>query len=284
MNHRKFSAFVAFVLSIFGVSSAWPQSTQSAQNSPSDSLQPDPATTGKEHLLLKDGTPVRLFLMDELSSAKATVGQRVTFQTIYPVVVKGVVVIPQGGIGWGTVRSVRRKGLMARGGKLDIEINAVRLADGETASLRAVERARGKTHSDGMKRELEATALVFYPAAPLALLTKGDDITLPKGIDVTAYVNGDLLLDLARFDPDYDSEIPEVADFRLLSIVQIRSTPDDAEIIVDGKYDGVAPSVVRLASGDHKIEIRKDGFKTWERTITLSPGGSQFISAKLQAQ
>jgi hypothetical protein len=150
--------------------------------------------------------------------------------------------------------------------------------------LRAVERAKGETHTDAMKRELEATALVFYPAAPLALLTKGDDITLPKGIDVTAYVNGDLLLDLARFDPDYDSEIPEVADFRLLSIVQIRSTPDDAEIIVDGKYDGVAPSVVRLASGDHKIEIRKDGFKTWERTITLSPGGSQFISAKLQAQ
>ena len=175
---------------------------------------------------------------------------------------------------------------MARAGKLTVEINVVRLADGETASLRAIEKAKGNSNSDSMKHEMEGTALVFYPAAPMALLTKGDNITLPKGIDVTAYVNGDVVLDPVRFEPDEDdeSETPEVTDFRLLSVVQIRSTPGDAEILVDNKYNGATPSVIRLAPGDHAIRVNRAGFKPWERTITLTPGGSQFITATLEPQ
>lgn len=270
MNYPKFTALAVFALSIFVVSSAWPQS------------MPSPLKT--KTLLLTDGTPVQLLLADTLSSADATVGQRITFETIFPVVVNGIVVIPRGAAAWGTVTSVRRRGLMARAGKLTVEINVVRLADGRTASLRAIEKAKGDSNSDGMKQEMEGTAFVFYPAAPVALLTKGKNITLPKGADVTAYVNGNVVLDPERFQSDdaEDDDTPEVSDFRLLAVVQIRSTPDDAEIMVDNKYDGVTPSVIRLASGDHKIRISRDGFKTWERVINLTAGGSQFITATLE--
>ena len=284
MSHRLLSALAILIPSMFIVSSVWPQSPSKAV--PAGGVQAQTAATGQDRLLLRDGTPVQLFLADRLSSADATVGQRVTFQTIYPVSVNGTVVIPRGAPAWGTVTLVRRRGLMARAGKLTVEINAVRLADGGTASLRAIEKARGDSNSDSMKHEMEGTALVFYPATTLALLTKGENITLPKGMDVIAYVNGDVDLDPARFDPDEDedSETPEVTDFRLLSVVQIRSTPDDAEILVDNKYDGVTPSVIRLAPGDHAIRVNRAGFKPWERTITLSPGGSQFITATLEPQ
>jgi hypothetical protein len=36
-----------------------------------------------------------------------------------------------------------------------------------------------------------ATAIVFWPAAPLFLLVHGKDITIPKGHEVTVYTNTD---------------------------------------------------------------------------------------------
>jgi hypothetical protein len=46
-----------------------------------------------------------------------------------------------------------------------------------------------------------ATSSVFFPAAPLFLLMDGKDISIPKGTEVTAYVNGDMKMDLAKFHP-----------------------------------------------------------------------------------
>ncbi len=35
------------------------------------------------------------------------------------------------------------------------------------------------------------TAIVFFPAAPLFLFMHGKDITIPKGTEITAYINED---------------------------------------------------------------------------------------------
>ena len=40
-----------------------------------------------------------------------------------------------------------------------------------------------------MTGAIVATAIVFFPAAPLFLLMKGKDITIPKGTEITAYIN-----------------------------------------------------------------------------------------------
>jgi hypothetical protein len=53
----------------------------------------------------------------------------------------------------------------------------------------------------GAVQRIVATTIVFFPAAPLFLFMKGKDITIPKGTEITAYINGDVPLDPKRFAP-----------------------------------------------------------------------------------
>ena len=52
-----------------------------------------------------------------------------------------------------------------------------------------------------MTAGIVATGIVFFPAAPFFLFMHGKDITMPKGAEFTAYVNGDMKLDIAKFQP-----------------------------------------------------------------------------------
>jgi len=74
---------------------------------------------------------------------------------------------------------------------------------------------------------------------------------------------------------------PRGAEYELSTIV-VKSTPDAAEINVDGKYVGSTPSTVRLTPGEHVLSIEKSGFKTWQRTMTVNPGGIVTIDATLE--
>src|SRR6266436_10392085 len=56
--------------------------------------------------------------------------------------------------------------------------------------------------TQAMVGAMVATSLVVWPAAPLFLLMHGKDITIPAGTEITAYVNGDMKLELAKFQPD----------------------------------------------------------------------------------
>jgi hypothetical protein len=57
-----------------------------------------------------------------------------------------------------------------------------------------------------MTTAMVATGIFFFPAAPLFLFMHGKDMTIPKGTEITAYVNGDVPLDdvkvrTSRFAP-----------------------------------------------------------------------------------
>jgi hypothetical protein len=54
--------------------------------------------------------------------------------------------------------------------------------------------------------------------------------------------------------------------------LEISSTPDGADIEIDGNYVGSTPSTVGAAAGRHQISLKKSGFKPWERKITISTG------------
>ena len=64
--------------------------------------------------------------------------------------VNDIVVIPKGNIAIGTVTDAEHKKRMVRGGKLDIEIDYVKLADGEKAAIRAVKETKGGGHVGAM--------------------------------------------------------------------------------------------------------------------------------------
>src|SRR6202046_3813329 len=161
--------------------------------------QPQVAQNPSKAFLLQDGTPVHLVLSENLSSADAVTGQTVEFEVVDDVVVEGLLVIPHGSTAWATVTDAEHKRRMGRAGKLDLNIDKVRLADGQKVLLRAVKDARGGTHTGAMVGAMVVTSLVVWPAAPLFLLMHGKDVTIPKGTNISAFVQGDITFDEAKF-------------------------------------------------------------------------------------
>jgi hypothetical protein len=170
----------------------------------------------------------------------------------------------------------------------------VRLTSGEKVALRAVKDVKGGGHQGAITGAIVATSIVFFPAAPLFLLVHGKDITIPKGTEITAYINGDIPLELKKFvtqtaispvagaatvQPPADTGLDSA-----LSIVDIKSTPDGAEITVDDKFMGSTPSSLRLVVGDHKIKLGKSGFRTWQRTMTVGAGETATVDATLEKE
>jgi PEGA domain len=238
---------------------------------------------------LEDGTPVKLKLNRTLSSADAHVNDTVDFEVLEQVRVHDKLVISRGSIALGTVTEAEPKRHMGRGGKLNVNIDSVRLTSGEKIPLRAVKDTKGGGHVGAMTGAMVATAIVFFPAAPLFLFMKGKDITIPEGTEITAYTSGDIPLDASKFAPDPTiSNAAPVASATAaessLSAIEIKSTPDSAEITVDERYMGSTPSTLRLTAGEHKIKIEKPGFKPWEKLLTVNSGGSATVNATLEPQ
>jgi hypothetical protein len=231
---------------------------------------------------LEDGTPVRLRISQTVSSADAHVNDRVQFEVLDEVKVGGVTVIPQGGIALGTVTEAQHKRRMGRGGKLEIVMDSVRLADGEKAPLRATKEAKGGSHTGAMTAGIVATGLIFFPAAPFFLFMHGKDITIPKGTEVPTFVDGNFRLDLAKFQqtaslPTSSSAASPVAD----AAVTVTSTPSGADIDLDGEFIGNTPSTITVPAGAHTIIVTKEGYSSWTRKIKVI-GGKIDVSAELE--
>jgi PEGA domain len=250
--------------------------------------QPPRASSTANKFALDDGTPIKLRLDRTLSSADAKTGDNIDFEVLEEVKVNDIVVIPKGNIAIGTVTAAEHKKRMARGGKLDIEIDYVKLADGEKAAIRAVKETKGGGHTGAMTGAIVATSLVVWPAAPFFLFMHGKDTTIPKGTEITAYVNGNMPLDLAKFAP----VAPAVSNVAASSAVASQSTPTNAqlqitsnpaggEISVDGNFVGNTPSELAVAAGVHTITISKHGYRTWERKLTVS-SGKVSVAAELE--
>lgn len=97
------------------------------------SQTPEPTVTDPS-FILRDGTPVRLRLGRNLSSADAKTGETVDFEVLEEIKIGDIVVIPREGIALATVTHAKPKGRMGKGGKLDITIDSVRLVSGEKAA------------------------------------------------------------------------------------------------------------------------------------------------------
>ncbi|HKW33990.1 MAG TPA: PEGA domain-containing protein [Candidatus Acidoferrum sp.] len=56
------------------------------------------------------------------------------------------------------------------------------------------------------------------------------------------------------------------------ALLDVSSTPTEADVYVDDHLSGRTPSTLILMPGDHKIVIKKSGFDIWKRTINLPSG------------
>lgn len=242
---------------------------------------PQPTRPPQPHTLM-DGTPVKLRLSETMSSATAKTGQEVPFEVVEDVTVDGVVVLPKGSTAIGTVTDCNPRKSMGRAGKLDISISYARLADQEKAALRAIQDNKGGGHVGAMTGAIVATSIVFFPAAPLFLFIHGKDITLPQGTEITAFVEGDMHLDMTRFataPPAVSSAAPAGA---VQASLIVESTPPGADIEVDGAFVGNTPSTISVAPGSHRIAMKKKGFTDWTKTLNVT-GGTVHLNAELEA-
>jgi hypothetical protein len=246
--------------------------------------------TSTKGFVLEDETPVRLRLNRTISSADAHVGDTLDFEVLDDITVNGTLVIPKGGLAFATVTEAQAKRRMARGGKLDINIDYVKLVSGEKAALRAVKDMKGGGHTGGMVGGMVATSIVFFPAAPFFLFMHGKDTSIPKGTEITAYVDGDMKLDIARFQPvapptpaqSAAASSPGADAGSVSAKLQLESVPPGADIEVDGSFVGNTPSDVQIAEGEHTISVKKAGFKDWERKLKVSGGSSVRLNAEME--
>jgi len=259
---------------------------QGAQQSPAAAPQVTPALTG---FGLEDGTPVKLRLTRNLSSATDKKGDTVDFEVIEDLNVSGTLVIPRGSTAWATITDAQPKRRMARGGKLDVNIDTVRLKDGEKVGLRAVKENKGGGHVGAMTGAMVATGIVFFPAAPLFLFMHGKDINIPKGTEITAYVAGNIPLDKTKFQDTDHSQATSASSGQPTSVtaaeaeamIALVSNPVGAEVTIDDAFVGNAPAKLKLKAGKHTIKVTMTGYKDWSREMTVMSGSEVNLSANL---
>ena len=233
---------------------------------------------------LQDGTAVKLRLTENLTSATAKAGQQVAFEVLEEVDVQGVPVVAKGAQALATVTTAEPKKSMGRAGKLDVNIDSVRLIDGEKAALSATQNAKGGGHTGAMAAGMVGTAIVFFPAAPLLLFIHGKDITIPKGTEVTAFVAGDMKLDMAKFAPAASGDAAvAIASAAPAPGLTIDASVPNCDIEVDGNFVGSTPSTLNLAPGKHEIVVKKAGYQDWTRNMMVASGAVR-LSAEMVAK
>jgi len=63
-------------------------------------------------------------------------------------------------------------------------------------------------------------------------------------------------------------------------ILQITSSPSGAEVYLDGQFQGSTPcTIANVEPGNHTLEYRYTGYKSWTSVITVSSGTSNFFAA-----
>jgi hypothetical protein len=271
--------------------SGTPPEKQAATPAPPEQPAETSNFTSAKGFVLEDSIPVKLRINRTISSADAHVGDTVDFEVLQDISVNGTLVIPKGGLAFATVTEAQPKRRMARGGKLGVNIDYVKLVSSEKAPLRAVKELKGGGHTGAMTAGIVATGIVFFPAAPLFLFMHGKDISIPKGTEITAYVSGDMKLDIAKFPhaaPRPESPQSQGASSPAPSAnptsakLQLESNPSGADIEVDGSFVGSTPSALEVSEGDHTVTVKKTGFKNWERKLKVSAGSSVQLNAELE--
>ena len=209
-----------------------------------------------ESLVLPDSTPIRVRLNRNLSSADARVGETVDFELLEDVKVNETIIAKRGGTVLATVTEAQEKRRMGRAGKLNVNIDHLRLVNGEKVALRAVKQGKGGSNAGKMTGAIVATSIVFFPAAPLFLFVKGKDITIPKGTEVTTYVNGDVTLDSSKFQVEHrDPAKPsQVGDSSGQEVAKALTNQDVLDLKAAGLGDEVVIAKIRSTRGNYRLD------------------------------
>jgi hypothetical protein len=139
---------------------------------------------------LPEGTEVSLRMVDKVTSASATEGQRFSLELDQDIAVNGVVMVPRGAKAVGTVVNARKRGHMGKAGELNVLVNYLIVGE-QHVPLRASAGREGDS-------KIGATVALTVLFGPIGLLKRGKDVELNPGTIVAAQV-------------DQTTELPESA-------------------------------------------------------------------------
>jgi hypothetical protein len=131
---------------------------------------------------LPDGEKLRLVLAEDISSATANVGDRINFKVAEDLKVGDTVVISKGASAVGSITEAKKKGMLGRGGKLNMLMEYVKAVDNQNVRIRAT------ISREGDDKTGKAVA-VFILAGPFVFLVKGKDVVVHSGAEYPAYTD-----------------------------------------------------------------------------------------------
>lgn len=229
---------------------------------------PDTAT-------LHDGAAIKLRMTKTFSSADARPGDKLSLEVLEDVLIENRLVIAKGGTASATVTTAEPRKGRGRDGKLVIHFDYVTLNDGETVSLRTSNDASGAVQATTLAL-MAAPNSVSTHESPMMQYMHGKDVAFLQGTEITAYINGDTPLSLARFHVPG----PDIATTQELTRLVMNSWPNAAEVDIDGRFISDTPAAIDLAPGPHTISVRMAGYQNWQRTLQAS-GGTVNLTARL---
>jgi hypothetical protein len=127
-------------------------------------------------VLLTDGTPIHLVLMDDLQGKKLQVKQTVHFKVREDLVIDSKLIVRTGTEAIGHIESVSKSGLLGKSGRLVLQFDYVDSVSGAKIPLRG-----GAGVSGGKGGALTWESALWY----------GPNASLPVGTMINAYINQD---------------------------------------------------------------------------------------------
>lgn len=162
-----------------------------------------PGVVLAEQFTLEEGTPVRLKLVNTVTSSKAHEGDEVSFKVIDDILaIDGkTVLIPAGSSAWGSVTEANKRGRIGGKGELALIIEGAQAANGKTVPLRASISREG--HS-----KLGTVIALSLLVTPLFLFMRGKDAKIHAGAQLSAYIDRDSIIDIPSASPAVASASP----------------------------------------------------------------------------
>jgi len=254
---------------------------------------------------LRDGQEVILKLRNILTTDNVQKGSTIEFDVGEDVLINGHVVIAKGAKASGKILDV--KGAFkprAKDAEVIFQFAVVRAVDGQDLPLRP---QAGKPRK-GAEKANEIHERSEIPGQITRV------VGAEKGRQYEAYVDGSFIISTsdaiavapaaapapapaapvaAQPSAPVAAPVAAPAPASLItatdvavapSAVEFSSTPDGAEIAIDGNLVGNTPSTLRLTPGHHSIEIRMAGYRTWSRIMVVDPESRPSVRATLVPQ
>lgn len=170
--------------------------------------------------------------------------------------------------------SVVREGFAAWDGTVEAEPNAdlvlplIRLEPADARLLvNSIPRSANVT-VDGRYRGQSPLTLALSPGVDYEIgLSKAGYGTATRRVRLEAAASDSITVDLSARTGE----------------VTVNVQPADADVYVDGRARATGSTTLQLSSAPHRIEVRRQGYQSWSRTVTPRPGYPQTVTARLRS-